>query len=187
MQFDAYAATVPTARLWRGNEHGLAGTDAAQTNDGWTGWPAFCDEARGLDVRTDAREPAASLPWRTGRNGARQDGVEHYRAQTPLTDADITALLPIWQQGSWTLPDYGRWVARAVERGARDQDIAQPAYPAGTASMPTTGNTAAQKTGCDCETPNAKVKPPEGSVERPVIPNTRPYERWKKSSSETRR
>ena len=86
-------------------------------------WPAICDEARAvLSLANDAtRGPAAYLwggcLWRTDEMGRGRPGaVELYRAQTPLTDADITALLPIWQHGSWTLPDYGRWVARAVER-----------------------------------------------------------------------
>lgn len=86
-------------------------------------WPAVCAEARAvLEAENDtSRDPAAYLwggcLWRTdemqrGRPGA----SELYRVQTPLTDAEITALLPTWQQGSWTPPDYGRWVARAVER-----------------------------------------------------------------------
>ena len=86
-------------------------------------WPAVCDKARSvLESANDSnRQPAAFLwggcLWRTdemqrGRPGA----VELYRANARLSDEEIAALLPIWQQGSWTLPDYGRWVARAVER-----------------------------------------------------------------------
>lgn len=86
-------------------------------------WPAVCDKARAVlsAANDDTREPAAYLwggcLWRAGEmSRGRPGAVELYRAQKPLNDAEITALLPTWQRGSWTLPDYGRWVARAVER-----------------------------------------------------------------------
>ena len=84
------------------------------------------------------------------------DQAEH-RAQTPLTDADITALLPIWQQGSWTLPDYGRWVARAVERAHGIKTSHNLCLSCGHSIDAHDRQYGCAEDGCDCETPNAKV------------------------------
>ena len=127
-------------------------------------WPAICDEARAvLSLANDAtREPAAYLwggcLWRTDEMGRGRPGaVELYRAQTPLTDADITALLPIWQQGSWTLPDYGRWVARAVERAHGIKTSHNLCLSCGHSIDAHDRQYGCAEDGCDCETPNAKV------------------------------
>lgn len=124
-------------------------------------WPAICDEARAvLSLANDAtREPAAYLwggcLWRTDEMGRGRPGaVELYRAQTPLTDADITALLPIWQQGSWTLPDYGRWVARAVERAHGIKTSHNLCLSCGHSIDAHDRQYGCAEDGCDCETPN---------------------------------
>jgi len=78
-----------------------------------------------------------------------------YQAQTPLTDADITALLPIWQQGSWTLPDYGRWVARAVERAHGIKTSHNLCLSCGHSIDAHDKQYGCAEDGCDCETPNA--------------------------------
>jgi len=125
-------------------------------------WPAICDKARAvLSLANDAtREPAAYLwggcLWRTDEMGRGRPGaVELYRAQTPLTDADITALLPIWQQGSWTLPDYGRWVARAVERAHGIKTSPNLCLSCGHSINAHDRQYGCAEDGCDCETPNA--------------------------------
>ena len=127
-------------------------------------WPAICDEARAvLSLANDAtREPAAYLwggcLWRTDEMGRGRPGaVELYRAQTPLTDADITALLPIWQQGSWTLPDYGRWVARAVERAHGIKTSHNLCLSCGHSIDAHDRQYGCAEDGCDCETPNARL------------------------------
>ncbi len=76
-------------------------------------WPAICDEARAvLSLANDAtREPAAYLwggcLWRTDEMGRGRPGaVELYRAQTPMTDAEIVgdALNELVDAG-WLLRD----------------------------------------------------------------------------------
>ena len=74
-----------------------------------------------------------------------------------LTDADITALLPIWQQGSWTLPDYGRWVARAVERAHGIKTSHNLCLSCGHSIDAHDRQYGCAEDGCDCETPNAKI------------------------------
>ncbi len=106
-----------------------------------------------------SREPAAYLwggcLWRTdemerGRPGA----AELYRAQTPMTDAEIAALLPTWQRGSWTLPDYGRWVARAVERAHGIKAKPNLCRLCGHEIYSHDRQYGCSEDGCDCETPN---------------------------------
>ena len=129
-------------------------------------WPAVCAEARAvLEAGNDAsRGPAAYLwggcLWSTDEMGRGRPGaVELYRAQTPLTDADITALLPIWQQGSWTLPDYGRWVARAVERAHGIKTSHNLCLSCGHSIDAHDRQYGCAEDGCDCETPNATSSP----------------------------
>lgn len=140
-------------------------------------WPAICDEARAvLSLANDAtREPAAYLwggcLWRTDEMGRGRPGaVELYRAQTPLTDADITALLPIWQQGSWTLPDYGRWVTRAVERAHGIKTSHNLCLSCGHSIDAHDRQYGCAEDGCDCETPN-KIFALIGDMEPPLTPN----------------
>ncbi len=127
-------------------------------------WPAVCEEARAvLEAENEpSREPAAYLwggcLWRTdemerGRPGA----AELYRAQTPMTDAEIAALLPTWQRGSWTLPDYGRWVARAVERAHGIKAKPNLCRLCGHEIYSHDRQYGCSEDGCDCETPNADV------------------------------
>jgi len=124
-------------------------------------WPAVCEEARAvLEAENEpSREPAAYLwggcLWRTdemerGRPGA----AELYRAQTPMTDAEIAALLPTWQRGSWTLPDYGRWVARAVERAHGIKAKPNLCRLCGHEIYSHDRQYGCSEDGCDCETPN---------------------------------
>ena len=126
-------------------------------------WPAVCEEARAvLEAENEpSREPAAYLwggcLWRTdemerGRPGA----AELYRAQTPMTDAEIAALLPTWQRGSWTLPDYGRWVARAVERAHGIKAKPNLCRLCGHEIYSHDRQYGCSEDGCDCETPNAE-------------------------------
>lgn len=128
-------------------------------------WPAVCEEARAvLEAENEpSREPAAYLwggcLWRTdemerGRPGA----AELYRAQTPMTDAEIAALLPTWQRGSWTLPDYGRWVARAVERAHGIKAKPNLCRLCGHEIYSHDRQYGCSEDGCDCETPNDGVK-----------------------------
>ena len=127
-------------------------------------WPAVCEEARAvLEAENEpSREPAAYLwggcLWRTdemerGRPGA----AELYRAQTPMTDAEIAALLPTWQRGSWTLPDYGRWVARAVERAHGIKAKPNLCRLCGHEIYLHDRQYGCSEDGCDCETPNGNV------------------------------
>ena len=129
-------------------------------------WPAVCEEARAvLEAENEpSREPAAYLwggcLWRTdemerGRPGA----AELYRAQTPMTDAEIAALLPTWQRGSWTLPDYGRWVARAVERAHGIKAKPNLCRLCGHEIYSHDRQYGCSEDGCDCETPNATSSP----------------------------
>ena len=139
-------------------------------------WPAVCEEARAvLEAENEpSREPAAYLwggcLWRTdemerGRPGA----AELYRAQTPMTDAEIAALLPTWQRGSWTLPDYGRWVARAVERAHGIKAKPNLCRLCGHEICSHDRQYGCSEDGCDCETPNAKLTGAEQAplAERP--------------------
>lgn len=129
-------------------------------------WPAVCEEARAvLEAENEpSREPAAYLwggcLWRTdemerGRPGA----AELYRAQTPMTDEEIAALLPTWQRGSWTLPDYGRWVARAVERAHGIKAKPNLCRLCGHEIYSHDRQYGCAEDGCDCETPNAQAQP----------------------------
>lgn len=129
-------------------------------------WPAVCEEARAvLEAENEpSREPAAYLwggcLWRTdemerGRPGA----AELYRAQTPMTAAEIAALLPTWQRGSWTLPDYGRWVARAVERAHGIKAKPNLCRLCGHGIYSHDRQYGCSEDGCDCETPNDGVEP----------------------------
>jgi hypothetical protein len=130
-------------------------------------WPAICDEARAVlsSANEATREPAAYLwggcLWRTDEMGRGRPGaVELYRAQTPLTDADITALLPIWQQGAWTLPDYGRWVARAVERAHGIKTTPNLCRLCGHSIDAHDKQYGCAEDGCECETPNSDCTDP---------------------------
>ena len=147
-------------------------------------WPAICDEARAvLSLANDAtREPAAYLwggcLWRTDEMGRGRPGaVELYRAQTPLTDADITALLPIWQQGSWTLPDYGRWVARAVERAHGIKTSHNLCLSCGHSIDAHDRQYGCAEDGCDCETPNLGL-----FRNAALLKNSAPF--WRRKMSE---
>jgi hypothetical protein len=115
-------------------------------------WPAVCEEARAvLEAENEpSREPAAYLwggcLWRTdemerGRPGA----AELYRAQTPMTDAEIAALLPTWQRGSWRCQITGDGLRELSSEPTGSRPSRTYAACAGMKSIRTIGNTAARR------------------------------------------
>ena len=108
---------------------------------------------RGTEASLKAQERIAALETENERLRAEVSAVAR-EAQTPLTDADITALLPIWQQGAWTLRDYGRWVARAVERAHGIKTTPNLCRLCGHSIDAHDKQYGCAEDGCDCETHN---------------------------------
>lgn len=81
--------------------------EAGKTDDSMRKHLAFCALT---DAITDYHKAVFDAGYEMGER--HQKSKEKL---TPIDDQEIFELLPIVQSG-WSMSDYGRWVARAVER-----------------------------------------------------------------------